>query len=256
MPTWSYLTFTQNFTMTQAGSLGANFLGITWSLAIEEQFYLILPFVIYFVPPRAVPTALMFFIVLSPLLRVFLFDLSVYKGLASYILMPCRADTLFLGVLCAYLVRQKKISELLSKSLRIFYWALVILFLSLFAMIINRQFMLSPGMTLYGHSMLALFYSCLLLITVLEKNGPVNWITSNPFLRKLGLIAYGVYIYHQGVSGLTHALLLNQTPQIKTWLDAQVTFAALCFTLGIAYLSWTYFERPITRIGHMLNYSK
>lgn len=47
MPTWSYATFTQNFYMAAAGGTGANWLGITWSLAVEEQFYLLLPCVVF-----------------------------------------------------------------------------------------------------------------------------------------------------------------------------------------------------------------
>lgn len=46
MPWWSYLTFTQNFFMVREATTGGAFLGITWSLAIEEQFYITLPLLI------------------------------------------------------------------------------------------------------------------------------------------------------------------------------------------------------------------
>ena len=52
MPLWSYATFTQNFFMAVAGGTGANWMGVSWSLAVEEQFYLVLPLVVYLLPKR------------------------------------------------------------------------------------------------------------------------------------------------------------------------------------------------------------
>src|ERR687884_397533 len=46
LPLWSYATFTQNFLMSKWGTFGPNWLAPTWSLAIEEQFYLLLTIVI------------------------------------------------------------------------------------------------------------------------------------------------------------------------------------------------------------------
>ena len=43
LPIWSYLTFTQNIFMAIEKHLGAKFLSVTWSLAIEEQFYIVAP---------------------------------------------------------------------------------------------------------------------------------------------------------------------------------------------------------------------
>jgi peptidoglycan/LPS O-acetylase OafA/YrhL len=44
MPIWSYLLLIQNWLMGFAGTVGCHWLGITWSLAAEEQFYLLAPF--------------------------------------------------------------------------------------------------------------------------------------------------------------------------------------------------------------------
>ena len=43
MPWWTYVTFTQNIAMGFKNTFGGHFLGVTWSLAIEEQFYLFAP---------------------------------------------------------------------------------------------------------------------------------------------------------------------------------------------------------------------
>ena len=52
LPWLSYATFTQNFWMAYLGVFGPSGMGITWSLAIEEQFYLSIPLLIRNVRPR------------------------------------------------------------------------------------------------------------------------------------------------------------------------------------------------------------
>ena len=98
LPMWSYATFTQNFQMAFKELIGAKQLGVTWSLAVEEQFYLILPLIVYFTTRRSLPFVLVTLILAAPLLRVALMlnrpDIAV---ISNYVLMACRANSL-LGV--------------------------------------------------------------------------------------------------------------------------------------------------------------
>lgn len=70
-PMLSYATFTQNVLMGLRGDLGPHWLGVTWSLAIEEQFYLFIPLLIYFLPRRALVLVLTAGILMAPVLRHF-----------------------------------------------------------------------------------------------------------------------------------------------------------------------------------------
>ncbi len=69
LPLWSYATFTQNIVMAATFIMGSDWLGVTWTLAIEEQFYLVLPFIIRFTPPRALPWILGGILLMAPALR-------------------------------------------------------------------------------------------------------------------------------------------------------------------------------------------
>lgn len=51
-PIWSYFTFTQNFFMAGMSGIGAHWLSPTWTLAVEEHFYLIVPFLFFIIPRR------------------------------------------------------------------------------------------------------------------------------------------------------------------------------------------------------------
>src|ERR687885_1751207 len=127
LPLWSYFTFTHNFAMTQLGGWGTLWLGHTWSLAVEEQFYLVLPFLIRSFSRKKLPYLLVGLILSAPLLRAFLYNVHPHGDLASYVLTPCRADSLLLGVLCAYVIRDERFLNLLRTYTRVLYGVLAVL---------------------------------------------------------------------------------------------------------------------------------
>ena len=52
LPWWSYLTLTQNIAMAMRGDFGPLWLSVTWSLAVEEQFYWVMPVLVAVLSPR------------------------------------------------------------------------------------------------------------------------------------------------------------------------------------------------------------
>ncbi len=256
LPVWSYITFTQNFVAIESNSLGPNWLAITWSLAVEEQFYLLLPLLIRFTPLNRLPYLLGGLILCAPLLRLMFFYWHPNAGLATYILMPCRADTLLLGVMGAYMIRKQKIRHILEQQTAWLYALLMILLLGIAVLMIQDQMLISLGKDLGGYFLLALAYSCFLLIAVTEKRGIITRITRYPILRYLGLLAYGVYLFHQAINGLYHGFLRGQVPQLSTATDGLVTLGALLSTMLIAFFSWTLFEKRFIALGHSYQYKE
>jgi peptidoglycan/LPS O-acetylase OafA/YrhL len=104
-PLW-YATFTQSipFALTD---WGPRWMGITWSLAIEEQFYLLFPLVVYFLPRRHVVMLTIVAIVASPLLFAAV-EWITGRSDTAYVLLPCRMSALFLGVLVACIIRNDR----------------------------------------------------------------------------------------------------------------------------------------------------
>ncbi|MBI5029627.1 MAG: acyltransferase [Chloroflexi bacterium] len=252
----AYITYTQNIQMAMENRWGPAWLSVTWSLAVEEQFYLLLPFIIRLVKPRWIPRLLVTLILLSPVWRIVQW-LASNVIFANYVLLFARMDALFFGVLCAYLMRRSFTKNLIQTHRRALYTLMFILAFSLAFLPTH----LAPEdhsveMNTYGYSLLALLYACFLLIAITEQRGLVSKLTQNPLLRQLGILAYGIYLFHDPVNRLAHAMLLNQTPHLQTVADILVTLLSFTITLALAYFSWHTFEKKFVARGHAIQYKK
>lgn len=105
LPWLPYVFFAQNFWMASRNTLGMPGLGATWSLAVEEQFYLTLPLIVWLFGPRRLRHILVGMIIGAPILRTILCFAWSGKYMLPFMLMPCRADSLLLGVLAAIVMR-------------------------------------------------------------------------------------------------------------------------------------------------------
>ncbi len=254
LPWWSYATFTQNFWMAARGVFGPSGMGITWSLAIEEQFYLTIPLLIRNVRPRNLGIVLLMVIACAPWLRVLLHSSMMDPGLASYVLMPTRADALCLGVLAALLVRNTEVWAWLQSHRSILWSATAVLFGGIVYMTWQGYDALSFPMTTWGFSWLAAFYTGVLLIAVTSSRGWLPRLLQNPSLMRLGTLAYCSYLVHVAILNALRHPLKAHFPQfpVATWLVGGILGIAL--TLAVASLSYRYFERPLLRRGHEYSY--
>lgn len=255
LPGASYLTFTQNFAMGWLNTFGANFMGATWSLAVEEQFYLLFPLIIRYTAPRLLPYVLLALIAAAPLVRIAIYHwFSKDHIFATYTLMPCRADALLIGVLCAWAMRNDWANRLLHRNPKILHCAFIVLLSGTIYLAASTPNYADRQMAFFGLTWVALFFASALLIATTQSKGVVRAISMANPLRDLGKIAYGVYLFHIPVVGLLHGLFLHQSPTIDTATDAGLTLLAGAVTILLAKLSLKYFEAPITDFGRKSKY--
>jgi len=100
-PWWSYPFFLQNF-LVAAPSLAAGPLGVSWSLAVEELFYLVWPFVVRFVSRESLQWIAWAVLLASPMLRL----QFIARHWIIYSNPFCRLDGMMAGALLAILVRK------------------------------------------------------------------------------------------------------------------------------------------------------
>lgn len=254
LPFWTYATYTQNCAMALSGAFGPHWMGVTWSLAVEEQFYLVLPLMIRFTNRRKLPGLLMCLILVAPVSRTLLFHLAPLGGLAGYLLLPTRWDSLFLGVLGAWLLRDLRWARWLTERLWFLRTVVAISALVLAFLLWANQGIGSQWMAYLGHTVLGLLGLAAILLGLLHP-GAFQRLFRNPLLGRAGGISYGIYLFHQPVSGLLHEVLLSQRPQIGQARDLAVTALALALTILLAQVSWTVFERRIVNLGRRATYA-
>jgi peptidoglycan/LPS O-acetylase OafA/YrhL len=252
-PWYMYWTFTQNLWMAVTSSLGTNSLGMTWSLAVEEQFYLTLPVLVCLLSPRQLRRTVLVGIVLAPLLRLAIYFLWPHNWGASYVLMPCRADALLLGVFAAILLRDPLVKARIQNT-AFFSVAFPILLLGMFFLLLRSPDYGSPLMSTLGYSWLALLYATTLVLAVTRTGSSLSKILRQKWLCWLGSIAYGTYLLHQGAQRLVFRFVSIDSPVVTGIYSLLITIVALAFTLLVARISWIHFERPLDRIGHLSHY--
>lgn len=245
LPLWSYATFLQNFLQAKRGTFGSFWLAPTWSLAVEEQFYLLLPLVIRFTTRRWLPVLLGGFVLVAPFARALVYDPN-QGGIASTVLLICRTDSLLLGVLCAWMVRQEGGPE------RIVRWApaLRILFFSGAGFAMLTAYVPETRMSRVANdSALAVAYTCLVLLALYTPRSPFARISRWTWLRRLGIIAYGTYLIQEAVAGFVFGFARGRWPSILSGSDLLLNLPALAITIGLATVSWRWFEKPIVKFG-------
>ena len=253
-PWYAYLTFTQNFWMTHLGTLGANGLGMTWSLAVEEQFYLMLPFYIRALSGRWLVRALLIGICSAPLLRVLLLQFHSADWVGIYTMMLCRADALLLGVLAAVLLRNDRWRERIRGAGLAFYILIPVFLLGLAFLTLRAWSMTSPLMKSLGFTWLALFYVTILLFILTRPDSRVTKILRMKWLCWLGTLAYGIYLFHQIIQNLLFELIWGRGLLITGGTTLVATLTAMALTLLLSALSWRYFEQPLICIGRRSNF--
>ena len=78
-----------------------SWLGPTWSLGIEEQFYIFLPSILFFLPAKRVPWLVGGMVGSAIALRLGIYYFVPYDSSMNYHLFPCRWDSLWIGVLAS-----------------------------------------------------------------------------------------------------------------------------------------------------------
>jgi peptidoglycan/LPS O-acetylase OafA/YrhL len=244
LPWWSYALGVQNIWMAIDQTYGAIWLAGTWSLAIEEQFYLLFPLIVLWLPPAALPRLLIATLILCPIGRV----ISYLAGDAFgyYVLMPLRADILAVGALIACLRFSGPVSDRVRRSVKTMLVATTCAF-PVFALLIGKN--TDFHMALWGHSYLVAFFGSAVFMVLENRGSPSLALLRSPLAEFFARISYALYLVHINV--LVFVFLLFRTDRtIDTPTGVALTASALAISVLICFASYRFFEGPLIRMAH------
>jgi peptidoglycan/LPS O-acetylase OafA/YrhL len=243
----SFVFFTENWTFIFYGLPLDSYLNHFWSLAIEEQFYIIWPWIIYFITPARNRLVVFGIILISVVItRIWIHQFSAFP-FAYYFNTFCRIDALLLGAFVAQIrAINRRIPQVWVNGILIFF-----VFLICAGIYVTGNAGLSgPFMATIGYTCVAVCFTCV-ICKVLENNRPVVNIFELPLLRYIGKISFGLYVFHWPVLLFVRRKMafwgMNQVPFLKSTLLFSSAGISLLICFVISALSFRYFESRILK---------
>lgn len=245
---------------------GFDLLPHLWSLAVEEQFYLVWPFVVLYLPQKHLLKVLIATILGGALFRSVLLGLSIGNPSTAHILPISCLDSLCLGALLAYTTsREYTFFKFRKPFLQVCLWFGVPCFVLLNFFVQSFYNWGGPLFAIafkhFSYGFFTQLSASLAFVLIIEQasqgfKGPLGYFLSSKPMLYLGKISYGIYLYH-----LLAAFLLNQAlvqlgvSFTGTNLDQLLLFLGNAgVTVLLAALSWKWLEEPINQLKHRFPY--
>jgi peptidoglycan/LPS O-acetylase OafA/YrhL len=249
-----HLTYTTNIMVFLRGTFDVTSSHF-WSLSMEEQFYVIWPFVILSMPRKYLLKVILATVVLAVISRFGCYFIGL-NSTQIYVFPLTSLDALGLGSLLSFFTHYQKYyhddkQNLCNLGLYICF-PLLIFFIILELIIFKKIEIIE---VLVKPTILALFYVWLVSRAAEGFGGLSGRLLELKPLVFIGKISYGLYIYHYFMIPITLRLLQHLDSSNKIPVSLVIVIESI-FTFLIAVLSWFLIEKPINSLKHQFSYER
>ena len=248
---WTYI---QNWLMIKKGHASVPYLSHFWSLAVEEQFYILWPFVVYLLRHSRHFFGVILFLIFGVVLyrqAVWYHNQLVVE--AFFYNTFCRMDSFLAGALVAVCRKEnKRIPRAVLHTIFFAFFLLLVIAVGVYG---NAR----AGTALFGtvgYTISATFFAAVVYVFITKQQAVQQWLKHLHFLRFLGKISYGLYVFHFPV----YVLMGTQLSQIFIRFTGKVIYgnllistASLLITLLLSMASFYVIETPALRLRRYFN---
>lgn len=241
---WTYM---QNWLYSIHGFPANHLLVHFWSLAVEEQFYLFWPILIALTSRKYLLPLFSTLIIISIIFRLKLGYLVGFTYTYPYLSTLSRMDALIVGATIAYLIRYSKNKlERITPYLSIFSF---IAFTCCVVFIKSLNFLNLPP----SYTFLDLFFGCILLYSLSNRNNWIAGISKGRILKFFGKYSYGLYVYHYIIYEITAMFFfrVNEENGIPvTSASAKIGLGAgvVLISVLVSLASYHFWEKPFLKL--------
>ncbi len=242
-----FWTYFQNWLFVERGKAPVPYLSHFWSLAVEEQFYILWPLFVFFVKDIAkLKNIMVLLIAIAILLRVYTrihFPDDVEKYYCSTL---TRMDSLLVGGLLAIRLKEGKTLPALFIKLIFLICSILLLLSYLFHYDLNQD---NPILSTIGYTCFAILFACIIYLFITANQPVMNWLKKLHLLNFIGKISYGMYVYHLPIYLILSTQFskiisgyINTGPNATTiW----VSLLSVVITIAASTISFYFLEKPI-----------
>jgi len=239
---WMYLTFLNNFDVIREGLPDASILGVLWSIAVEEQFYLVWPLLLALFPPRFYGWLFAVIGAVSVAFRAF------YAGnemVIEYHTLSVISDMAIGGAAAWLAWSRNSVIERVRVLPKIF---IVLIYVLVLLTYLWRDKIFAGAA---GIAIERVLSGVLFALVILEQNYAQRSLfkfSSFPRISRLGTITYGMYCLHFLAILIALRLTGRFYERTELWQVIADTLLALVLTIVISLISYRFFERPFLQL--------
>lgn len=293
---WFYWTYLSNFVSAKVNGWRHGILDVSWSLAIEEQFYLIWPLLIFFVGALRTKAVCLALLVLSPLFRAWMLARGTdpfFGGETTiidvYVLTPGRLEGLALGALIALHLRGPfkgaDTDDPAATTRRLERLVPIAKVIAPAALLLSVAFEASRYLedhavhshTMYtayaGYTVVAVGFAAVLVLALAARPGSLwfRFWTWKP-LMSFGKYSYAIYLVHMPVRAVIRDLIFGPNYNGSRFGDAMFTFPkiagselpgqilfyipAFAACWIVGWLSWNLYEKHFLKLKRFFPYQR
>jgi peptidoglycan/LPS O-acetylase OafA/YrhL len=231
-----FFTYTPNLLIARQG---AHYLGCfehLWSLGVEEQFYLFWPWLLLFSPAKfRIPIIAV--MICIPFVSIYIDPQGAQNGIFPF-------HTLGVGAIlaCLYVRQDAAINWLKEKRSWIFGFTFLHLLIVL--ILFDGSY---KWWYIYREVALCLCTFSIVLVSVYGWRGVAGYIARNKQIQSIGVISYGIYLFHMPVPFVYRSIAARYFPSFH--MPAGVFLVFCCaVTVGLAAISYRFIETPFLKM--------